>query len=525
MLQSNVRGLIGDEELLEGGILNALAEYNTEELATVIVSKFGLVENDRFLHPKTNKVFKLDHVRQMASDPEDHTMDEEIEELRKAVEKSAEEYVADRFSEGVVAVYGSKGVITIAIVHNKYSPSNFWNGRWRSIWRLDTSTSELKGTLRCKVHYYEDGNVQLETSKEIEEKLTKGASDPHKEIAKTLMETIGELELKYQTVLNESYNEMSESTFSGLRRALPFTRTKIDWNKLDFAQHSRLVTLATNFFETSISFNSFNTTSAMSDREQHSSHSSTPVSENDGGDDIWDDSDNVLYDRSIAEREWSRLHDTFGNTGYREGIEEGKEGTLQQGFNQGWTEGVHPLIEYLQSTTPPTLSSSTSLPSSASSLFTISLQAKEAWIKRARELVKELIKLDIVNVFDKAYFDDGHKTPSKSVSTNATTITTATANTGSECCKGSSSPNNESCCRRGAEIEQDDTNEPYSSSSPAGEKNRCSSKKAATADSKEGSSRKPDQLVANYRSRVGDLLNEIGLLSLLVVAEGHTPSL
>jgi capping protein alpha len=33
----DVRALVGDDELLDGGILTALEEYNTEELATVEV--------------------------------------------------------------------------------------------------------------------------------------------------------------------------------------------------------------------------------------------------------------------------------------------------------------------------------------------------------------------------------------------------------------------------------------------------------------------------------------------------------
>ncbi|KAF9113536.1 40S ribosomal protein S4 [Mortierella sp. AM989] len=228
----DVRGLVGDDELLDGGILRALEEYNTEELATAIVSKHGQIENDLFLYPKSSKVFKLDHFRQIASDPVDHAVDEEIEELRKAVEKDTEEYVTDRYAEGVSAIYGSSGVITIAIVHNKYSPSNFWNGRWRSVWTLDTATSEVKGALKCKVHYYEDGNVQLETSKEVEEKLNKSSSEPPKVVAKAFLELIAASELKYQTALNESYHELAESTFNGLRRALPYTRTKLDWNKI-----------------------------------------------------------------------------------------------------------------------------------------------------------------------------------------------------------------------------------------------------------------------------------------------------
>ena len=39
-------------------------------------------------------------------------------------------------------------------------------------------------------------------------------------------------ESKNQTSLNEAYQEMSEKTFKGLRRALPMTRAKLDWEKV-----------------------------------------------------------------------------------------------------------------------------------------------------------------------------------------------------------------------------------------------------------------------------------------------------
>lgn len=32
--------------------------------------------------------------------------------------------------------------------------------------------------------------------------------------------------------MNESYNDLAEETFKGLRRALPLTRNKLDWNKI-----------------------------------------------------------------------------------------------------------------------------------------------------------------------------------------------------------------------------------------------------------------------------------------------------
>ncbi|KAF9435172.1 F-actin-capping protein [Entomortierella beljakovae] len=454
----DVRGLVGDDELLDGGILDALEDYNTEELATVdaIVSKHGQIEGNLFLHPKTNKAFKLDHFRQVASDPVDHTVDETIEDLRKAVEKETDAYVADRYAEGVSAVYGSNGIITIAIVHNK-------NGRWRSVWILDTASSEINGSMKCKVHYYEDGNVQLETSKEAEEKLSKSSSDPHADIAKAFLELIGSSESKYQTALNESYHDLAESTFNGLRRALPYTRTKLDWNKiLTYRIGAELAS-------------------------------------NDGGD-IWEDEDNISYDRAIAERDWTRMNDTFGNSGYREGIEEGKEGTLQQGFNQGWAEGVNYGYE---------LGRLRGLISNA--LFT-NVNDKEAWIKKASDLVKELIDLDIDKVFDKAFFDDGRSKKSS-----------AAKSTG--CCEGSSSKK-ESCCKNDTTTT---TSSDCSSSTPASSttdgccssKNGgsstgcCSKRNNTTSGDGELLLSKPEQVMGSYQYRARELLKEAGLENIL----------
>ncbi|CAI2166678.1 12708_t:CDS:2 [Funneliformis geosporum] len=65
------------------------------------------------------------------------------------------------------------------------------------------------------------------------------------------------------------------------------------------------------------------------------------------GDDVWaSDEDISEYDRIMSLKEWERMNENFGNFGYKEGILEGKDVTIQDGFNNGYVEGVNLGMEF-----------------------------------------------------------------------------------------------------------------------------------------------------------------------------------
>ena len=83
------------------------------------------------------------------------------------------------------------------------------------------------------VHYYEQGNVQLSTTHAISLALPP-AIDPSggASAATKVLAVVEAEEGRYQTSLTEAYAEMGEKTFKGLRRALPMTRSKLEWERV-----------------------------------------------------------------------------------------------------------------------------------------------------------------------------------------------------------------------------------------------------------------------------------------------------
>ncbi|XP_063932181.1 F-actin-capping protein subunit alpha-1-like [Zophobas morio] len=228
---NDVRVLLNDDTLLKDYVLPRLFTYHQEQFTPVdlpnqnqtLITSHGWLESKDYLDPRSAQYFTFDPLSQKASDLRPIKLDQDNEDLRKKVEALVDEHVKDIYSTGVSAVYTSADCIIVCIESHKYNPNNYWNGSWLSeyIWKF--KSGEVSGKLKIQVHYYEDGNVQLLSHKDVEGKAT---------TPEDFLKFLQSSELEYQQGVNENYLQMSDTTFKALRRTMPPTRTLLDWDKI-----------------------------------------------------------------------------------------------------------------------------------------------------------------------------------------------------------------------------------------------------------------------------------------------------
>lgn len=243
---NSIKQLVSDStpDILEQPrVKEAFKRYNEDQLTCaklpgatqhVLVSEYNRLSTDTYYDTTSSTSFTFDHVSQKASNSKSYTHESTHGDLVTSISKALAAHFAEHYpaQSGSAAGAGSaftvaedQGKVAILISATKVSPSNFISGRWRTKLLYDPSARSLEGTLSAKVHYYEDGNVSLDTNRKVSES---GVGDSATEVVKK----VAQIEKQYQEEVNRALVSMNEGSFRGLRRQLPVTRQRIEWEKV-----------------------------------------------------------------------------------------------------------------------------------------------------------------------------------------------------------------------------------------------------------------------------------------------------
>ncbi|VDM33782.1 unnamed protein product [Hydatigera taeniaeformis] len=249
---ASLRGRFSSAHIVAVNYFRSLLQYAMEQTIQVtlpgsskntLVTEHGYLGDGKFLCPRSHKSFRLDldklSVDNVSSlEPDDREGGSiKLEPWRAAIEDALSTYMGRNFPEGAVSVFapaGSKNSLIVIYVESSFH-RNFRSGRWKSRWtltipdRIEGTTCQCCGEIRIQTHIFEEGNVQLLSSKSF--KFEAVAKSPEY-LGQEVCRKITECDASYQEAIGKSLDEMSDKSFKALRRPLPVFRSKIDWDKI-----------------------------------------------------------------------------------------------------------------------------------------------------------------------------------------------------------------------------------------------------------------------------------------------------
>ena len=251
-LATDVRTLIGKSVLTPDKEAALLARHNKEKFVAVdvaggrkvLLTPHGELPNGLFLDPAGECALEVDHKALTATAsaaPLEQSMLVSMRgaaQTREAVERAMSQYCGEFLPSAVVTTYGFVGAgtkVVCCVCALSQDLTNYWAGRWLAEWTLEVPSGASVGTLTGKVqlhvHYFEDGNVQLDDSVLHQTEVKADAG-----VGEAFASAVREFELQFLAKFEDIYQTMSEGVLQGLRRRLPVTRTKYDWDKLSVAK-------------------------------------------------------------------------------------------------------------------------------------------------------------------------------------------------------------------------------------------------------------------------------------------------
>jgi len=199
----------------------------------VVLCNASEVDPSHYFDPIARNVFGLDHLTMASvSDNIPFESDPALEARRAILQAEISKFIASRYSVENIAgsVFAKDGSIVVAISGEKANLSSFWSGRWASVWTLVLGSNSLtiSGEAKVLAHYFEDGNLQLQSAKAFPARELNFSSD--EAMAKAVVTHIVESENSLHEGLEQTYSMMNSNVLIAMRRVLPITKSKMEWN-------------------------------------------------------------------------------------------------------------------------------------------------------------------------------------------------------------------------------------------------------------------------------------------------------
>lgn len=244
---ADIRGLLEDESIINDIVPSTFKQYNTDQMIQVdngdhklLIAPQAEVSGNEYIDPHSKQVVTFDHITHEVTGTRDLAgeLDQEVEPFRQALQEAATHYTSEHYKWGTCGVFSKKEggnfILLLCISSAKFEPKNYWTGRWRSNWTISFASGgngnvSLQGKVKIDVHYYEDGNVQLNARHDL---ATSAKGGNPAALAKSVIDAIKKSEHGYHDIIAEEINNMNSSSYKSLRRQLPITGSLIDWEKI-----------------------------------------------------------------------------------------------------------------------------------------------------------------------------------------------------------------------------------------------------------------------------------------------------
>ena len=230
-------------EAVESGIAKTYNFKNCRVVKTplgglVALHKDGEVNESHSIDTSNGAVFKINHLTMETSEGDEGVVsnqDSSLELKRAAMQADVDAYIKEKFPCDAAAgsVYAKDGALTIAITGERVNLRNMYSGKWNSQFIVrgfsGDKTATLSGDIKVHNHYFEEGNIQMQTAKPVSAKEISFSSE--KDLAEKIIAAITEVEQETQKALHFIVNTAHVSTLKELRKASTVHKVKMAWNK------------------------------------------------------------------------------------------------------------------------------------------------------------------------------------------------------------------------------------------------------------------------------------------------------